>query len=118
MDKTNLLNLAGGKANNLFLREFKRVLENIADSRVSATAKRAITITITFKPNETREEFSCEIDADSKLVKAGGVKTTIYAALEEEGLEAYNQDPGAQGLLGDFEAARRRAAGGDGSAKE
>jgi hypothetical protein len=115
MEKTTLTNLGGGMIQNLFERELEKVKDNIADSRTSAEAERSITLKIKIKPDATREELSIAMEASSTLAKAGGAKAVVYAALTDEGIEIFNQNPGQQKLLGEFVAAQKRreaAAGG------
>ena len=119
MEKTTLVNIAGGRAQTEFNRALNEVLANIADPRMPAKTKRSIVMSIVFEPNETRQQFMVSIRADTKLAKAGEAKALVYAGLNEEGeeIEVFNQDPAQQKLLGDFEAARARTAAGEGKGK-
>lgn len=62
--------LAGGAARELWQREWERVLENIMDPNTDPKAARAVTLTVTVKPDEDRQAVVVSIDAKSKLVHA------------------------------------------------
>ena len=112
MEKTTLINIGGGRAQDVFARELETVLENIADPRTPAKAKRSIVLTITFEPTETRGQLMTSIRAKSKIAKPGESKTLVWASLQDDGIAAFNQDPSEQNLLGDFTKARERAVAG------
>lgn len=77
-EKIKLSNLSGGVADELFEREFTRVLENIADINTSGTKARSITITVTIKPTESRENGEVSIQAQSVLAPAIEHRDPIY----------------------------------------
>lgn len=57
--------------------ELKKVFANIHDPNTAATAKRAVTIKLEFKPDETRKVISLSSDFTTKLAPVEGVSTTV-----------------------------------------
>lgn len=76
-EEATLSNLSSGVANEFFEREFKKVLENISDINTSLAA-RTITVKVTIKPNESRENGEISIKASSTLAPAKEHKDPIY----------------------------------------
>lgn len=65
-----LTTLGSGAALELWQREWERVLENIMDPNTDPKATRAVTLTVTVKPDENREAVLVSVDAKSKLTHA------------------------------------------------
>lgn len=57
--------------------ELKKIFSNIHDPNTAATAKRAVTIKLEFKPDETRKVISLSSDFTTKLAPVEGVSTTV-----------------------------------------
>lgn len=74
----SLSNLSSGVADELFQREFDKVLENIADINTSANAARTINLKINIKPNEDRTSGNITIKASSTVCPAKEHKDPIY----------------------------------------
>jgi hypothetical protein len=73
-----LASIGGGAAMELFDVELGKVLANIADVNTEATAKRRITIDITFTPREDRAVADAEVKVASRLVGINSAKTLLY----------------------------------------
>ncbi len=70
--------IACGSAEELFRRELARVAENIDDANTSGTAKRSITITITFQPLEDRTAAVVAVAAKSSICPVKPQATTVF----------------------------------------
>jgi hypothetical protein len=68
-----------GAAEELFQAELQKVMENIQDINTEAKAKRTITISLVFVPNETREEIGLEIAVGHKPAQMRGTSTRLYS---------------------------------------
>lgn len=75
--------LSNGALQEVFDRELANVLENIQDTNTSPKAVRKITMSIEFKPHETRDIANVVLKADSKLAPVKEIESLIY--LEENG---------------------------------
>lgn len=73
-----LSNLGGGAAEELFTRELKKVLDNIANPNTEADAARDITLKIKFKPGKDRDTMSIGIVASSGLAPFKGHSTIAF----------------------------------------
>lgn len=71
-----------------------RVVENILDPNTSATAARKITITLTLKSDDTRQNIAVSCVAKSTLAATNPVTTSLYVADEESIVEMVPQIPG------------------------
>ena len=74
--------------------EMTRVVENILDPNTSATAARKITITLTLKSDDTRQNIAVSCVAKSTLAATNPVTTSLYVADEESIVEMVPQIPG------------------------
>ena len=70
--------LGQGVAIEKFHDELTKVLDNILDPNTPPTAKRQITLTVTFKPDEDRSFAHTRIETSSKLAPTKPVGTAIY----------------------------------------
>jgi hypothetical protein len=92
-DKTTLNNVACGQAPDLFERELQRVLANIADDDMPATAVRTITLEFKFRPENDRSAIITTVNAKAKLAEASGVAGLMYAVNDNGELKASNSNP-------------------------
>lgn len=60
-------NLANGGAEEVFQRELKKVLDNIADVNADWKVPRQITLSVKFIPNEKREGAAMVVQSATKL---------------------------------------------------
>jgi hypothetical protein len=109
VERTTLNNVAGGAAAELFEHELQKVLANIADDEMPATATREITLKISFKPSATRQEVAYAVTADSKLPKGiGGTVGLMYVVNDDGELKASNSNPKQLKLTDQLQAAKER----------
>ena len=78
MQPVTLETLAGGALPELFAEELARVLANLTDPNMSTAASRAITITVTFRPNRDRDAADVSVSCSSKLAGTLGVDTKVF----------------------------------------
>lgn len=71
----NLDSLAEGAVREKFNNALKEVTKNILDPNTKATAKRTITLKLTFEPGEDREIADVTVDYSTKLAPVKGVAT-------------------------------------------
>jgi len=82
-EKMSLNNLMGGAAAERFDFELSKVLKNIADPLTKATAKRALTMTITICPSKSRSFSTFSVNVGSKLAPMTQVESEFV--MEENG---------------------------------
>lgn len=85
--------------------EMARVISNILDANTKATAKRKITITMEFAPDDDRTNISVNFQVKSTLAATNPARTTLYIAGENSTGEAQvvemaPQIPGQQAIDG------------------
>lgn len=78
MQGVTLDTIGGGALSELFGAELARILANIADPNTDATTKRAISITVSFKPKADREIADVELKCGSKLAGIMTVSTRLF----------------------------------------
>lgn len=98
-EKVSLASLAEGAAGELFDAELERVLENIADPNTRASAKRAIVLTVTIAPDETRQAAPFSIGVMVKLAPTRPHASTMYFGSEYGRPVAKMVDPGQRNLF-------------------
>lgn len=74
----SLTTLNQGAAIELFDAELRKVLADIADPNTTAKAKRAISLTVVFAPDEDRSMAMIGIDCKSKIAGRRGSATRIF----------------------------------------
>ena len=72
-----LSTLLDGACDALFNEKLREVLENIEDPNTDPKAKRRIRLTVTFKPNEARENAAIDVDCEAKLAAPKPVGTVV-----------------------------------------
>ena len=85
LNKRSIIDMARGAIKERADYEMTRVVENILDPNTSATAARKITITLTLKSDDTRQNIAVSCVAKS---------TSLYVADEESIVEMVPQIPG------------------------
>lgn len=73
----NLADLAGGAAQERFMKAWEEVQNNVLDPNTDPKKARALTIKISVKPNENRDLVDTIVDVKTTLAPAVGVGTTI-----------------------------------------
>lgn len=74
--------------------EVSRIMQNILDPNTSATAVRKITLTLSFKPDDTRQNVTLSCTAKPTLAATSPIVTMLYASDEETVTEMLPQIPG------------------------
>lgn len=93
MQGVTLETIGGGALTELFAAELARVLANIADPNTDVETKRAITITVAFKPKADREAVDVELKCNSKLAGIVTVSTRVFVGKSQGKLIAVENDP-------------------------
>ena len=100
LNKRSIIDMARGAIKERADYEMTRVVENILDPNTSATAARKITITLTLKSDDTRQNIAVSCVAKSTLAATNPVTTSLYVADEESIVEMVPQIPGQFGIAG------------------
>ena len=74
--------------------EVSRLLQNIFDPNTSATAVRKVTLTLSLKPDDTRQNIALSCTAKPTLAATNPIVTRLYALDEETVTEMLPQTPG------------------------
>jgi hypothetical protein len=82
VDLVKLENLGGGVMAELFADSLRRVADNIVDDNTPAKALRQISITVKFKPNDSREQVAVEVHPNVKLAPVKPYETGVYMAMD------------------------------------
>lgn len=85
--------------------EMARVMDNIMDANTKATAKRKLTLTLTFSPDDERATIGVSVVAKTTLAATNPVVTSLYLAGEDgtgevQAVEMVPQIPGQVGMDG------------------
>lgn len=97
MDKKSILEMARGAFVELVDCEMSKIVENILDENTKASAKRKLTMTITFQPDKERQTIHVETTAKSALAPTNPVTTALWVSKEAgqtEMVETEAQPPG------------------------
>jgi hypothetical protein len=89
----NIGNICGGAVPEVFDREIKEVLENIADVNTEAEAKRQITLTFDFAPGPDRRSAIVRFSCKSKGAPVNSVAGTVFFSKKIGGMQAFTEDP-------------------------
>lgn len=73
----NLETFAGGELSRQINRDIEAVMRNVVDSNTDVKAKRKITVTIEFKPNEQRNFITTNVNSKPTLAPALGAVTAL-----------------------------------------
>lgn len=93
MQGVTLDTIGGGALAELFAAELTRVLANIADPNTDPETKRAIGITVSFKPNRERDVADVKLTCTSKLAGIMTVSTRLFMGKHQGKLIAIEHDP-------------------------
>lgn len=108
MEKS-ILEMARGAITERVDYEMGRVLANILDPNTKAVAKRKITLTVEFIPDDERQTISVSVTAKSTLVPTTPIKTALYASTGSFGdfavVEMTPQIPGQASFEGEEQEA-------------
>ncbi len=73
----NLETFAGGELSRQINRDIEAVMRNVVDPNTDVKAKRKITVTIEFKPNEQRNFITTNVNSKPILAPALGAVTAL-----------------------------------------
>ena len=77
MRHVNLETFAGGELSRQINRDIEAVMRNVVDPNTDVKAKRKITVTIEFKPNEQRNFITTNVNSKPTLAPALGAVTAL-----------------------------------------
>lgn len=102
--RKSILQMAKGAFEERVDYEMERVIDNILDRSTKATAKRKITLTIEFVPDDDRQMIGVSVTAKSTLVATNPVTTSLCITNDGNGemvvAEMVPQIPGQMDLQG------------------
>lgn len=98
--KKSILQMARGAIQERADYEITKILDNILDPNTSATAVRKLTITLTLKPDDTRQNIAVGVVAKSTLAATNPVTTSLYVADQDTVVEMVPQVPGQLDMEG------------------
>lgn len=99
--EVSILDMARGAISERVDYEVGRVLQNIMDPNTKSTAKRKITLTIEFAPDDDRETIAVAVTAKSTLEATTPVRTALYAHTDSYGeFHAVEMTPQIPGQIG------------------
>lgn len=96
--RDSIMSMARGAFEERVDYEMDKVIQNILDPNTKATAKRKITLTL--KPDDTRQNITVSCVATSKLAATNPVTTALYVADEDTIVEMVPQVPGQMNMDG------------------
>lgn len=73
----NLETFAGGELSRQINRDIEAVMRNVVDPNTDVKAKRKITVTIEFKPNQQRNFITTNVNSKPTLAPALGAVTAL-----------------------------------------
>ena len=85
VNKKSVLEMAMGAIAEITDYEVERVVANIMDPNTAATAKRKITITLTFAPDDYRQQIGMDAQAKTILVPVQPVRTNLCITKGRDG---------------------------------
>lgn len=88
----SLSELGRGAAVERFDDSFQRVLDNIIDPNTDLSA-RTITLKVTLKPNDNRDQCEVKISCGEKLAGSKPVGTILFVGRGKDGAVAMEHDP-------------------------
>ena len=83
--KSSILQMAKGAFEERVDREMDRVIDNILDVNTKATAKRKISLTIEFVPDDERQVIGVSVTAKSTLATTNPVTTALCITSDGNG---------------------------------
>ena len=100
----DIATICGGGVNEVFQREFREVLKNIADPNTDPEGTRKLTLTFTVKPHEDRSGAQVFFTCRAALQPAVVAKAPVFLSRHEGTLKAYAVDQRQGSLFGGNEA--------------
>lgn len=107
--KNSILDMATGAIKERVDYDVTKVIDNILDLNTKAQAKRKITLTIEFAPDENRKRISISVTSKATLCPTNPVSTALAFVPNQKGeaqlVEMVPQVPGQMALDGSEQAA-------------
>ena len=107
--KNSILDMATGAIKERVDYDVAKVIDNILDLNTKAQAKRKITLTIEFAPDEDRKKIAISVTSKATLCPTNPVSTALAFVLNRNGeaqlVEMVPQVPGQMALDGSEQAA-------------
>ena len=107
--KNSILDMATGAIKERVDYDVTKVIDNILDLNTKAQAKRKITLTIEFAPDEDRKRISISVTSKATLCPTNPVSTALAFVPNQKGeaqlVEMVPQVPGQMALDGSEQAA-------------
>lgn len=88
-NRLSLSNLGDGGALELFDVALQEILKNIQDPNTDAGAARSITLTVTFKPDKSRDLGLCKYKVVPKLAPIAEQETRIFLPQQPDASGVY-----------------------------
>lgn len=85
VNKKSVLEMAMGAIVEIVDYEVGRVIANIQDPNTKADAKRKITLTLTFAPDDNRERIEMDAQAKTTLAPVSSVRTALCLTRSRDG---------------------------------
>lgn len=102
MNQKSILEMARGAIRERVDYEMSKIVNNILDPNTVAQTARKLTVTLTLKPNEKRDQIAVSSAVSCKLAPTNEVSTQLYVEMDEDGLpvilEGLPQLPGQTSL--------------------
>ena len=80
VNQKSILEMARGAFQERADYEMSRIVDNILDANTKADATRKLTLTLTLKPDDSRQNISISCTAKSALASTNPVTTSLYVA--------------------------------------
>ena len=80
VNQKSILEMARGAFQERADYEMSRIVDNILDANTKADATRKLTLTLTLKPDDSRQNISISGTAKSALASTNPVTTSLYVA--------------------------------------
>ena len=104
-NRDSIMRMARGAFEERVDYEMDKVIQNILDPNTKATAKRKITITLTFAPDDYRQQIGMDAQAKTTLAPIQPVRTSLCITKGRDGslllAEMTPQVPGQVNMDGD-----------------
>lgn len=97
----SLTTICEGAVPEVFLRELKEVLANIADPNTDPERARGVTLKFTFKPYEDRSGAQVSFTCKPTLQPVEVAKSPVFLSRHTGALKAYTVDQRQGALFGD-----------------
>lgn len=106
----SITTVGGGVMGERFDEAMRQVLDNIADPTTPAEATRKVTLTVTVKPDETREAAEIHVDVTAKTASPKTAKSWMHITISDDGPRATVSNPHQLTLEEQLRQAKEREA--------